>query len=272
MNNTVSFMSANFVARQLNYNMPLSDWVKGDQATQDYFRPLATFDERFAALLGEVTAMGFTAIDIWLGHLHPAWATPDHIALAKEQLAKQGLQVASLAGGFGNTKEEVEKSCQLANALGTTILGGNAGLLKTDRASLVAILKEKGVRLGIENHPEKTPQELLEKIGDGADGFIGAAVDTGWFGTQGFDAMFALVELRHHLLHIHLKDVLAKGAHETCRYGRGCVPIQRCVDTLERLGYTGPISIEHEPEHFDPTEDVRTNLRMLRRWLGRSTA
>lgn len=269
MNNTISFMSANFVARQLNYNMPLSEWGKGDQATQDYFRPIETFDERFGALLDEVTAMGFTAIDIWLPHLHPAWATPEHIALACEQLTKHGLQVVSLAGGFGNTKEEVERTCQLANALETTVLGGNAGLLKTDRLSLVAILKAHGVRLSIENHPEKTPQELLEKIGDGGDGFIGVAVDTGWFGTQGFDNVLALVELRNYLFHIHLKDVLAKGAHETCRYGRGCVAIQRCVDTLERLGYTGAISIEHEPEHFDPTEDVRANLRMLRRWLDR---
>jgi sugar phosphate isomerase/epimerase len=183
-------------------------------------------------------------------------------------LAKHSLRVASLAGGFGNTRAEVEKSCQLANALGTTILGGNAGLLKTDRASLVAILKAHGVRLGIENHPEKTPQELLEKIGDGADGLIGAAVDTGWFGTQGFDAMFALVELRNHLVYIHLKDVLAPGAHVTCRYGQGCVPIQRCVEMLQRLAYSGPISIEHEPEHANPTEDVRASARILRRWLA----
>jgi len=113
--NTISFMSANFVARQLQYNMPLSEWAKGDQATQDYFRPLDTFAERFAALLGEVTAMGFTAIDIWLAHLHPAWATPEHIAVAKEQLAKQGVQVVSLAGGFGNTPEEVERARRQAH-------------------------------------------------------------------------------------------------------------------------------------------------------------
>ncbi|MCX6046810.1 MAG: TIM barrel protein [Chloroflexi bacterium] len=170
--NPLSFMSANFVARQVNYNMT-EGWAQGDRATNDYFRPLETYAD-----------------------------------------------------------------------------------------------KAYGVRLGIENHPEKTPQELLEKIGDGADGFIGAAVDTGWFGTQGFDAMFALIELRNHLVYIHLKDVLAPGAHVTCRYGQGCVPIQRCVEMLQRLDYDGPISIEHEPEHADPTEDVRASARILRRWLA----
>ncbi len=265
--NTTSFMSANFVARQLNYNMPLSQWMVGDRTTQEYFRPLETFGERFGALLGEVKAMGFGAIDIWLAHLHPAWATNEHIALARDLLAQQGLQVVSLAGGFGNTGEEVAASCRLANALGTTVLGGGSGLLQTNRLLLVKLLQDHGVKLGIENHPEKTPQELLEKIGDGGDGVIGAAVDTGWFGTQGFDAVFALAELRHHLFHVHLKDVLTPGAHETCRYGRGCVNIKGCVDTLQRIGYTGAISIEHEPEHFDPTADVRASLQRLQRWL-----
>jgi L-ribulose-5-phosphate 3-epimerase len=269
MKNQISFMSANFVARQLNYQMT-EGWAQGDRATNAYFQPIDTFAQRFAALLAEIQTMGFTALDLWLPHLNPHWATTEHIATAQELLAQHGLTVTSLAGGFGATRTEVEASCRLAQALGTTILGGNSGLLATDRALLVAILHDHGVRLGIENHPEKTPQELLAKIGDSGDGVIGACVDTGWFGTHGFDAAFALVELRNHLVHIHLKDVLAAGGHESCRYGRGVVPIRLCLDTLDRIGYTGPISVEHEPEHGDPTEDCKANLRMVRRWLSRS--
>lgn len=133
----------------------------------------------------------------------------------------------------------------------------------------MAILQAHNVRLGIENHPEKRPQELLEKIGDGGGGSIGACVDTGWFGTQGFDAVFALVELRQVLVHVHLKDVVAAGGHVTCRFGKGVVPIEKCVETLQRLGYTGAISVEHEPEHFDPSEDCKASLRLLRRWLAK---
>jgi L-ribulose-5-phosphate 3-epimerase len=266
MNNPISFMSANFVARQLNYQMT-EGWGQGDRATNAYFQPIESFGERFAALLAEVQAMGFTAIDLWTAHLNPRWATPEHIATSQALLAQYGLTVTSLAGGFGATREEVTASCRLAQALGTTILGGNSGLLVTDRPLLVGILRDHGVRLGIENHPEKTPQELLAKLDDGDDGVIGACVDTGWFGTQGFDAAFALVELRNHLVHVHLKDVLAVGAHETCRYGRGVVPIKLCVETLIRIGYSGPISVEHEPERADPTTDCKNNLRMLQRWF-----
>ena len=117
--NTISFMSANFVARQLDYNMT-AGWGQGDRATNDYFRPIETYAERLEALLLEVQAMGFEAIDIWTGHLNPQWATPEHVAIAREKLASCKLQVASLAGGFGNTPEEVEKSCQLAVAMDTT--------------------------------------------------------------------------------------------------------------------------------------------------------
>jgi L-ribulose-5-phosphate 3-epimerase len=100
--NLISFMSANFVARQLNYNMPLNQWAVGDGATQAWFRPLESFEQRFDELLGEVAALGFTAIDIWLAHLHPNWATRDHIAVATclwrapkhdgPTLAKEGLK------------------------------------------------------------------------------------------------------------------------------------------------------------------------------------
>ncbi len=153
-------------------------------------------------------------------------------------------------------------------ALGSNVLGGSSQLLEKDRGFVVETLKGYGVRLGLENHPEKTPEEMLSKIGDGGDGVLGTAVDTGWYGTQGYDAAEAIRELKDHLVHVHLKDVLKAGKHDTCRYGEGTVPVKACVYTLKDIGYRGAISVEHEPEHFDPTEDCRENLRMLRGWLG----
>ena len=265
--NTISFMSANFVARQLNYHMT-EGWGQGDRATNDYFRPIVTFAERFDAMLGEVAELGFHAIDIWTGHLNPIWATPDHVAIAKELLSKHNLQIASLAGGFGSTQAEFWRSCEIAIELGTNVLGGGSALLTTDRQSALDILEEHTVRLGIENHPEKTPQELLSKIGNDSRGLIAACVDTGWFGTQDYDAAQALSELKDHLLHVHLKDVLKAGAHETCRFGRGVVPIERCVQVLQQIGYRGAISIEHEPDEYDPRPDCAAGLKMLQTWLA----
>lgn len=264
--NTLSFMTANYVARQLNYNMT-EGWMQGDDATNVYFQPLETYAERLEALLAEVQGLGFEAIDLWLAHLHFSWATAEHIAIAGTLLRRYGLSVSSLAGGFGATRQEFEAACRLAAGLHVPILGGNTALLQSDRHSMVDILREYGLIFGLENHPEKNSSEVLAKIGNTADGLIGVCIDTGWFGTHGYDAARAIDELGNNLVHVHLKDVLAVGGHETCRFGLGCVPVEECVRNLQRIDYVGGISIEHEPEHYNPNQDCKASLFMVRNWL-----
>jgi sugar phosphate isomerase/epimerase len=122
------------------------------------------------------------------------------------------------------------------------------------------------LRFALENHPEPTPQAVLEKIGDRPE--LGVCVDTGWFGTQGYDAARAIEELADRVLHVHLKDVLHVGEpHETCRYGDGVVDVEGCVHALRRLGYAGAISVEHEPETYDPSTDVAAMRVQLEEWL-----
>ncbi len=263
MSNILSFMSANFVARQVGYALT-GGWMQGDQAANDYFQPLETFSERFGGLLDEISAIGFNAVDVWSAHLNWNWATSTHIAAARSLLAEHQLQVVSLAGNFGATRAEFEAACRLAVALGASSLGGDTALMATDRAFIVATLKKHGLQLGIENHPEKTAHALLDKIGPGDDGVLGAALDTGCFATLGFDASQAVSDLAGRLVHVHRRDVIAPGSTESCRFGHGCVPLEACLRNLHQIGYTGPISIEHNPEHYDPTEDCRASLAWLR--------
>lgn len=265
--NTVSFMTANYVARQLNYNMT-KGWMEGDNATNAYFAPIDTYAERLSAMLDEIAGLGFEAIDLWLAHIHWSWATDDHIAIAKAATQGANLTISSLAGGFGDTPEQFSAACRLAQSLGVSILGGNSGLLGGQQETLAAIPRAHGVRFGYENHPERNTAEMYARIGEGHEDVIGFCVDTGWFGTHGYDAVRGLREVAPRLFHVHLKDVLAPGADETCRYGRGCVPIEASVQALRELGYTGGISVEHEPDHGSPNEDCAANLRMLHQWLA----
>jgi sugar phosphate isomerase/epimerase len=268
--NTISFMSANFVAREAGWR--IGDWGEGDRATQAVFRDPATFETRFGDVLDEAVAMGFDAVDVWDGHLNPSWATDGQVEAARRLLDQRGLRVPTLAGWFGSTLEQLERTCQIANALGAPVLGGGTSLLETDRAGLVDALRRHDLRLGIENHPnERTPDDMLDEIGDGADGRIGTTVDTGWWGTQGVDAAEAIRALAPHLLHVHLKDVRAVGAHDTCRWGEGIVPIRACVEALEEMGYMDAISIEHEPFDADPRPALRADLADLRAWLAAGT-
>ena len=265
--NTISFMSANYVARQLGYRMT-AGWGEGERAASEYFRPLESFARRFEEIVHDVKRLCFTAMDVWTAHLAPAWATPEHIAIARDLLRQQGLTVPSVAGWFGSTEEEFEATCRVAAGLGAPVLAGSTSMLEKDREFVLECLERHDLRLGIENHPEKTPGELLTKVGDGGGGRIGVTIDTGWFATQGYDAAQAVNELAEHLLHIHLKDVREVGRHDTCRYAEGVVPLEACVRELRRADYRGAISVEHEPESFDPSEDCRLGREMLERWLG----
>ena len=265
--NTLSFMSANYVARQLDYNMT-EGWMQGDAATQAFFRPIETNAARFEEMIAEIAGLGFAAVDIWLAHLHYDWATEEHIRIARTTLARHHLELVSLAGWFGGTRAEFEKACWLAREMGAPVLGGNSALLVDDRDWMAEPLRRYGLKFGYENHPEKSIQEMTDKVGAGDADVIGFCVDTGWFGTYAVDAVAALRALGPRLFHVHLKDVTAAGAHETCRLGTGVVPIADCVRALVEMKYAGAISIEHEPEHYNPDEDCKASLALVKGWLA----
>ncbi len=262
----ISFMSANYVARHLDYHMS-EGWAQGEDATNRYYEPVATFPQRFEEILLDVRAMGFEAVDLWTGHLHWSWATPEHLHAAVSLLDRHGLQVASIAGNFGSTAQEFEAACKLAVAVGTEVLGGATGLLADDRSTLVEILRGHRVRLAIENHPERTPHEMRAKIGDGVNGTIGTAVDTGWYAIHGYDAALAIREFGVQVFHVHLKDIIAPGGRASCRFGAGIVPLRECLTVLREQGYTGALSVEHEPPDRDPTAECTASLETLRGWL-----
>ena len=128
-------------------------------------------------------------------------------------------------------------------------------VLRNHRSEAEAVLREHGVRFAYENHPERTPQEVLELIGDAED-VLGAAVDTGWWATQGYDpvagdprspgpALPRPPQGRRGAGHRTTPACTAKASRE----------IAACVDELLELGYLGPLSIEHEPYDRDPLDE-----------------
>ena len=269
MQYTISFNGANFVARETGWHMT-GGWGQGNDAAEAYFRPIATFEQRFSEVVAEVRRLGFTGMDLWTAHLHYSWATPEHIATAKKVLAEYDVSVPTIAGSFGSTREQFRSACQLAHDLGASVLAGidSGRMAETDRDYVTGTLREFDLRVGLENHPERTSAEMIEHIGAEPGGRIGTAVDTGWYGTQGYDAAQAIRELDAHVVAVHLKDIRAQGEHDTCRFGDGIVPVQDCVRALTDIGYTGPISIEHEPYTYNPASEIVVCREMLESWLS----
>ncbi|HUX21865.1 MAG TPA: sugar phosphate isomerase/epimerase family protein [Spirochaetia bacterium] len=263
----ISFMSANWVARQVGYAMS-EGWGQGDRATNAYFEPLETFRERFAAILADVKRLGFRKLDLWTGHLNWKWASDVHLSIAQELLDAQSISISSYAGGFGATAEEFERTCRLARALKIGILGGSSEYLLQDKKGFSALLHRYELKFAYENHPEKNPEEILQLISGTDEESVGVCLDTGWLGTHGYDAAKAIREVRDRLFFVHLKDVKSPGGHVTCRYGDGCVPVRGCVETLKEIKYFGGISIEHEPEDHSPDQEVSESRAMLEQWLA----
>jgi sugar phosphate isomerase/epimerase len=256
----VSFMSANEVAREVGWQM--HGWSHGDRATNEAFRPLETYARRFGELLDRVAALGFAAVDVWGAHLNPEWASDEHVDAAVAALSERDLLVASYQ--VYATAQHLERACSIAERLGTGVLSGFAPV---EDERLPSLLERHGLVFALENHPEPTAQVMLEKVADLPR--VGVCVDTGWFGTHGYDAPRAIDELGPRVLHVHLKDVLHEGEpHETCRWGDGMVDIEGCVRALQRIGYTGAISVEHEPETHDPSDEVCAMREELEGWLA----
>jgi L-ribulose-5-phosphate 3-epimerase len=257
--NTISFMTANYVARETGWAM--RDWGHGDRLTTEAFAPLQAYGERIDALLHDVRALGFDAVDLWGAHLSPDWATDEHVAIACEALARHGITVATYATWVGPSN--IERACELARALGTRVIGAG---FSGDARALAPILRRHGVVLAVENHPQRTPAELLAKIEAGRE-TMRATVDTGWWATQGYDPARAVAELGEHVAHVHLKDVRAVGEpHVTCPWGKGIVDVEACVASLRRVGYRGALTVEHEPDDHDPGEECRAMRAQLEGW------
>jgi L-ribulose-5-phosphate 3-epimerase len=257
----IAFTTANYVARETGWAM--RGWEHGDRTTQEHFRELDTYGERLDEVLARVRALGFDTIDLWGAHLGTDWATDEHLAIAREALGRHGLRVATYATWI--TPANVERACELAGGVGTSLIGAG---FSGEPEALAPVLREHGVRLAVENHPERTPRDVLAKIERGGATFA-TTVDTGWWGTQGYDAARAIDELSEHVLHVHLKDVRAVGEpHDTCVWGEGVVDVEECVRALRRSGYEGALTIEHEPEDHDPSDEIVELRSRLEAWLS----
>ncbi|HEU5010595.1 MAG TPA: hypothetical protein VFT33_07870, partial [Gaiellaceae bacterium] len=168
----IAFTTANFVARETGWAM--HGWRHGDDATQAHFRGLDTYGERLDEMLAQVRVLGFDTVDLWGAHLGTSWATDEHLAIARETLGRNGLRVATYATWVDPSN--IERACELARGIGTNVIGAG---FSGEPEALAPVLREHDVRLAVENHPEKTPSEILAKI-ERSEGTFGPTVDTGW--------------------------------------------------------------------------------------------
>jgi sugar phosphate isomerase/epimerase len=263
----LSFITANYVARALEYNGE-TDWSAHDVAT------VRSIDgQSFGAICNDIAAAGFDCIDIWTAHCHHDFhRDSDYLEVVKGLCSAYDFTIASYAGGLRpSTAAEIESPFRFMKQLGAPLFaGGIFGSMPADEAMphIQAACEKYNVRYAFENHPETSIAEIRAKMGTGKFNRCGVALDTGWCARQGIDALEAARQLREHLLIVHLKDI-QPGGIETCALGEGIVPVEKVVRYLIEDGWDGPISIEHSTYDHDPMPEIERSLGRARQWVSK---
>ncbi|HEY5912221.1 MAG TPA: sugar phosphate isomerase/epimerase family protein [Verrucomicrobiae bacterium] len=247
----IAFNTANLVGRVSGYRYELSHWGEQHQKTI-----AATDEQAWDSICGDIAAAGYRAVEIWEAHAAPESLDSAKAATWRRILENHKLQAIGYGGSF---RPETIRVCQW---LGIPRING--GLRGQTPAQATVLCRESGVSFNLENHPEKSVEEILKPIAGGNES-LGVCVDTGWLGTQGVDAPKTIETLAGLVRHTHIKDVQRAGGHQTCRLGQGVVNIPGVLNALRKIGYPGWYSWEDEPEDRNPLDLAAWTLDYLRK-------
>jgi len=273
MKNNVSCLTLSFIGRHPGYPMERSQWSQYERANEAFFSPQDTFAERFESLVADIQTIGFPAVDVWMSHLNPQWATPAMVATARAILARREIAPQSLYGNIGDDLAQVEASCRTAKALGCTLLAGDCPALEKQFSQVVELLQQNGLRLAIVNRMEKTAFAMHARVGGGVPGVVGITLDTGALAACGYAPEKAIEELADIVLYVCLRDVRSHGLlQQPCRFGQGMVNLPQCIAALHRVQYFGGIAVSEPSLLTGPGADLKASLDMLKAWLKDSPA
>ena len=136
----------------------------------------------------------------------------------------------------------------------------------------VSRAKAHGLKFSIENHTHTLLPDsgswlrLWDAIRDPA---LGANLDAGWIQLEREYPPLAIYKLKGHLMNLHLRDI--DGLMRLFPpIGQGVMDFQAIVETLNRTGFQGFVSLEQDGHAGDPDMKVTCHryLQMMRGYLG----
>jgi sugar phosphate isomerase/epimerase len=146
---------------------------------------------------------------------------------------------------------------------------------------------DHGVRVALEMHPGMAvynPRTLM-RLRDAVSPTIGANLDPSHLIWQQIDVIGAIRYLSKAIHHVHMKDCALRphrlaevGVLDTTPFaewdqrgwlyrtvGHGQAPMfwKQLVETLKEVGYTGPLSVEHEDVLFDVADGTAKAIELI---------
>jgi sugar phosphate isomerase/epimerase len=152
---------------------------------------------------------------------------------------------------------------------------------------IIDVFDAEGVRFGLEVHPTEiaydfvTTRKTLDAIGN--RGGFGINLDPSHFAHQFLDAAAFALDFADRIYHVHVKDskkrldgrrsILASHLNfgeegrgwDFVSPGHGDVDFEELFRALNRIGYTGPLSIEWEDSGMDREYGAQDALAFVRR-------
>lgn len=213
---------------------------------------------RLDARLARIKSLGFDYVELYKGDVAFETWGDDSSERIMDLFAKNDLKLAGYCVGGVNSSEDFEHYFAFADALGTELLTGTVGREPELVGRLAEACRRWGKQYAIEPHGKTTtlcdPVEILAAVERHPDE-LGACPDTGWFASQGFDAVAGVDLLKNVTLHTHLKD-WRRDTGRAATPGDGDLDMARVICILRDSGYGGVWSIEWEAP-YDPSEDLR---------------
>jgi sugar phosphate isomerase/epimerase len=215
-------------------------------------------DHPLEVAVERISELGFSAVEVWVGHATGGAAD------AATLLAAAGLQAVAVgAGGFyDESAVAAPRVFELALAVGAEIV---VACVAPPALPQLARSLPEGVTLCVENHWDQSvrrPADVLSLVARAPAARLAACLDTGHAILAGVRPERFATELASSLAHIHLKDARRPSAVEVAlgprlrrrllprpepvAAGAGDLDVARLLDSLDRLDYRGWITVEDE--------------------------
>jgi sugar phosphate isomerase/epimerase len=242
--------------------------------TQSYTFKEFTFEEACA----KTAAAGLHTTELFPGQKISAalpdqktgpGVSPEGMAAIKEILEKNNIQAVAIGViGIPVDEEAARKVFSFAKELGI-------GVINTESTNSIdtieKMVKEFDIKVGYHNHPRRPndenykvwdPNYILELTKD-RDPRIGSCADMGHWTNSGLAAADCIRILKERVVSSHIKDI-AKGGTSVVPAGTGRANLGEALTALKEVGFSGPISIEHENNWKDNVGDVITYVDLVK--------
>lgn len=176
----------------------------------------------------------------------------------KDMLKQHNIQIVAMGVTTPDGKDEWIKTFELAKEFGLSYITSEPIKSQWDLADSLAGVY--GIKIAIHDHPKPNeywhPDSVLAAVQGHKN--IGSCADLGHWARNGLNLVDCLKKLEGHIYGVHLKDIKEFNKTDAADtvVGKGVIDFAPAFAELNRQGFKGMFSIEHESNWENNVPDV----------------